>query len=209
MTLNSRRLLRIALPAVLLAVSAPAAFAMPAHIVATVHMRAGPSVEYPEVAMLISGTPLEVYGCEQAYAWCDVQAGPNRGWVDADYLQVDSGGHPVILSGAGVAIGVPLITFTFGTYWDSYYRTRPWYAQRARYLPYWRRYPHGRPPPPRRPPGARPPVRPPPHARPPPRPRPPAARPPGNRPPSGGDRPTPPPNGRPQPDNGGRPTPQA
>ena len=228
MTLNLSRTLRFVLPAVLLTVLATAAFAMPAHVVGTVHMRAGPSVEYPGVAVLISGTPLEVYGCEQAYAWCDVQAGPNRGWVDADFLQVDSGGHPMILSGAGVAIGVPLVTFTFGTYWDSYYRGRPWYAQRGRYLPYWQRYPHGRPPPHRRPPGARPPVRPPPPARPPPHPRPPVARPPGgNRPPPGGNRPPPggkplpdgkpppggnrpnvPASGRPQPDNGTRPTPQ-
>jgi uncharacterized protein YraI len=186
MTLNFRRTLRIALPAVLLALVAPAAFGMPAHIVATAHMRAGPAVDYPAVAMLSPGTPLEVYGCEQAYAWCDVQAGPNRGWVDADYLQVDSGGHPVIVANAGVAVGLPIVTFTFGTYWDSYYRGRPWYAQRARYIPYWHRYPHGRPPPRPRPPIARPPVRPHP-VRPPPRPRPPVARPPGTRPP--GNRP--------------------
>jgi uncharacterized protein YraI len=211
MTLNFRRTHRFALPAVLLTALAPAAFAIPAHIVATVHMRAGPSIEYPAVVRLIPGTPLEVYGCEAAYAWCDVQAGPNRGWVDADYVQVDSGGHPVVLAGAGVAVGVPIITFTLGTYWGSYYRTRPWYAQRAHYLSYWHRYPHGRPPPRPRPPIARPPVRPPPAVRPPPRPRPPAGnRPPqgGNRPPQGGDRPTPPGNGRPQPGNGTRPSPQ-
>jgi uncharacterized protein YraI len=204
MTLHFRRTLRLALAALLLTGVAPIALAMPAHVVATVHMRAGPSVEYPAVSMLIAGTPLEVYGCEQAYAWCDVQAGPNRGWVDADYLQVDSGGHPVILASAGVAVGVPLVTFTLGTYWSSYYRTRPWYARRAHYLGYWRRYPHGRPPPRPRPPVARPPVRPPP-VRPPPRPRPPAARPPAaGKPPQGGNRP---PQGgnRPPPDDGSRP----
>jgi uncharacterized protein YraI len=200
MTLKFRSTLRFVLAVVLLVGLAPAAFALPAHVVATVHMRAGPSVEYPAVVVLTPGTPLEVYGCEEAYAWCDVQVGPNRGWVDADYLQVDSGGHPVILAGAGVAVGVPLVTFTLGTYWSSYYPTRPWYAQRARYLSYWHRYPHGRPPPRPRPPVARPPARPPPPVRPPPRPRPPA----GGKPPQDGNRP-PPDRNRPQPDSGSRP----
>jgi uncharacterized protein YraI len=201
MKLYCPRTLRIALPAVLLALWVPVALAMPAHVVSGVHLRAGPSVEYPAVALLIPGMPIEVYGCEEAYAWCDVQAGPNRGWIAADYVQVESGGHPVILAGGGVAVGVPLVTFTLGAYWGNYYRTRPWYAQRAHYMSYWRRYPHGVRPPRPRPPVARPPVRPPPPMRPPPHPRPPVARPPGGRPPPGGKPP-------PKPDNGTRPTPQ-
>jgi len=205
MTLHFRRTLRFVLPALLSIGWAPVALAVPGHVAATVHMRAGPSIEYPVVVMLLPGTALEVYGCEEAYAWCDVQAGADRGWVDADYLQVDSGGQPVILASAGVAVGVPLVTFTFGTYWSSYYRTRPWYAQRAHYLPYWRRYPHGRPPPRPRPPIARPPGRPPPPVRPPPRPRPPGARPPATgKPPPDGNRP-PPGGNRPPPDSGSRP----
>jgi uncharacterized protein YraI len=184
---------------------APAALAAPGQVIATVHLRAGPATEYPAFALLAPGTPLEVYGCEEAYAWCDVQAGPNRGWVDAAYLQMYAGGRPLIVADSGVVLALPVLTFVLDAYWGNYYRGRPWYAQRARYYPIFRRYPHGRPPPPRpRPPALRPPPRPSPGIRPP-RPQPPpvATRPPGGtRPPPdatrppGGSRPTPNP-GRP------------
>jgi uncharacterized protein YraI len=201
-----------ALSAVLLAAWAPATLAAPGVVVHTVHMRAGPSTEYPEFVMLPPGTQLEVFGCEQGYNWCDVQAGPNRGWVDAAYLQMSYGGHPVIVADSGVVLALPVVTFVLDSYWNSYYRTRPWYSNRARYRTYWNRYPHGRPPPRPRPPVVRPPPRPrPPVAtRPPPRPRPPVATrpPPGGTRPPGGDRP-PPNNGRPPPDSGRtRPAPQ-
>jgi len=201
-----------ALSAMLLAAWAPAALAAPAVVVANVHLRAGPSTEYPGFVTLVPGTQLEVFGCEEGYNWCDVQAGPNRGWVDAAYLQMSAAGHPVIVADSGVVLALPVVTFVFDSYWNSYYRTRPWYAQRARYYSYWNRYPHGRPPPRPRPPVVRPPPRPrPPVVKPPPRPRPPpaATRPPGGtRPPDGGK--PPPGSAKPPPDSGRtRPAPQS
>lgn len=203
--------------------------AFTASIVTHVHLRAGPSIEYPGVVMLPPGAIVEVYGCEQGYGWCDVQVGPDRGWVAATYLQMPSAGGPVIVANSGVVLGIPVVSFVFDSYWGSYYRGRPWYARRGYYHNYWNRYPHGRPPPPPRPPVLRPPVRPlpPPHLRPPhPRP-PPGARPPpsgggkpppgsgrppggGSKPPAGGGRPDgakpPPGGGKPPPGNGnGRP----
>ncbi len=179
---------------------APAALAAPGEVIATVHLRAGPATEYPAFALLAPGTPLEVYGCEEAYAWCDVQAGPNRGWVDAAYLQMYAGGRPLIVADSGVVLALPVLTFVLDAYWGNYYRGRPWYSQRARYYPIFRRYPHGRPPPPRpRPPAVRPPPRPSPGIRPP-RPQPPPA---ATRP-SGGTRP---PAGTTRPPGGSRPTP--
>ena len=184
---------------------APAAFAAPAQVMATVHLRAGPATEYPAFAVLVPGTPLEVYGCEEHYEWCDVQAGPNRGWVDAAYLQMYAGGQPLIVADSGVVLALPVLSFVLDSYWGSYYRGRPWYAQRARYYPIYRRYPHGRPPPRPRPPVVRPPPRPSPGIRPP-RPQPPVVtRPPGGtRPTPGGTRPTP---GGTRPPGGNRPTP--
>lgn len=178
----------IALPFCGWAVQAQAA--LNATVMATVNLRAGPSTAYPVVAVMGQGMPVQVFGCEAGYGWCDVQVGVNRGWVAADYLQMQSPSGPVVVSSSGTLLAVPIIAFSFGTYWDSYYRTYPWYVQRSYYYPYWNRYPHGYPPPPRYPPpGWRPPPpvagwRPPPPV-------------PGWRPPYGGYPPRPPGAARP------------
>jgi uncharacterized protein YraI len=179
------------------AAGAGAAEAYTATVVGSVNMRAGPSVSYPQVALLGHGTTLQVFGCEQGYGWCDVQVGVNRGWVAAQYLQAQGPSGPVIVANAGVMLAMPIIAFSFNNYWDSYYRGRPWYGRRSYYYNYWNRYPHGRPPPPPhyRPPGYRPP---PPHAG-----RPPGIYPPppgGGKPPprpGPGNRPPPPPGSPP------------
>jgi uncharacterized protein YraI len=203
--------------------ASPLASAYSATVMAHAHLRAGPSIEYPPVVMLAPGAVVEVFGCEQGYGWCDAQIGPDRGWIDAAYLQMSAPSGPVIVADAGITLGVPVISFVLNSYWGSYYQGRPWYARRPYYYNYWNRYPHGRPPPPPHRPIVRPRPGRPPVVRPPPRPRPPVGgRPPGNRPPPGGSRPTPggggpgaskPDGGRPpggnRPDNGnGRPQPQ-
>lgn len=206
----------IAVLGLVMTASALAAQALTASVMTSVHLRAGPSTAYPSVAMLLTGSTVEVFGCEEAYNWCDVQMGPNRGWVDAAYLQAPSPGGTVIVANSAVMLGVPTVTFVLNSYWGNYYVGRPWYAQRVHYYNYWHRYPHGRPPPPPhyRPPVVRPPPppRPPPGVRPPP-PRPPPGntRPPGGKPP-GGSRPPgtgKPPPGNGKPPSGSRPTPPA
>jgi len=181
---------------------APAAVAqISATLTAGVHLRAGPAIFYPAVQIVPAGQVVQVFGCEQGFNWCDVQMGPQRGWIDAAFLQAPSPAGPVLIASSPAVVGVPLVTFSFNNYWDTWYVGRPWYARRAYYGRYWNRFPHGvpppiyrprppppvfRPPPPRPPPGARPPAgRPPPSSRPPSGGRPPAGgqRPPGNRPP--------------------------
>ena len=107
-------------------------------------------------------------------------AGPNRGWVYAQFLSYPYQNQPVPIISGGAILGLPLITFSIGPYWDNYYRGRPWYGNRS----YWynRPTPYYRPPPPRYQPvpQPRPPVYvPPPH-------RPPGYVPPPQRPPGGG-----------------------
>ena len=202
-TLRGQRVIRVTLTAIAIATMAAhatAALAFTATVVTPVHMRAGPAIEYPAVALLPPGVDVQVFGCEQGYGWCDVQAGPNRGWIAAGYLQMPAAGGTVVIASNGVTLGIPIITFSFNTYWSTWYRGRPWYAQRAHYYNYWHRYPHGRPPPPPRP---RPPARPPPAMRPPPGHAPPATRPPSGRPSHGSGKPPPgagkPPEGKPPP----------
>ena len=193
--------MRLSLAALALAMSAwtSTALAVTASVMTSVHLRAGPSTFYPSVAMLFTGTTVQVFGCEEAFNWCDVQSGLNRGWVAAAYLQAPAAGGPVIIANSGPTLGIPTATFVLNTYWGNYYRGWPWYARRPHYYNYWRRFPHGVPPPrPRppfgRPPPARPPTpRPPPGMRPPPS-RPPAPRPPPSRPPATRPPPQPRPN---------------
>ncbi|HZV93015.1 MAG TPA: SH3 domain-containing protein, partial [Caldimonas sp.] len=147
-----------------------------------VNLRAGPARDYPLVATLGPGTPLAVQGCTVGYGWCDViGAGGLRGWVYAGNLAYPYQNSEVPLLGYGATIGLPIITFSIGSYWNDYYRNRPFYRDRDRWS-------HHRPPPrpvtrPHGPP--RPIVRPPsPGPRPPfVRPRPGEAQPPAPRPP--------------------------
>lgn len=113
-----------------------------------VNLRAGPGVEYPIVAWLPQATRVEVHGCVERYEWCDVTAPDVRGWVHAAYLAYPYRNRPVPIITYGALIGLPIIIFSIGPYWDDHYRNRPWYSQRPRWE-------HRGPPPlrPRQPPG--------------------------------------------------------
>jgi len=99
----------------------------------TVNMRAGPSREYPVVTRLGGGTPVEVAGCIDDWSWCDVIAGPDRGWVYAGNLEYPYESRRVPIIRYGRDVGLPIVVFSAGPYWDTYYRGRPWYGRRQ----YW------------------------------------------------------------------------
>ena len=123
----------------------------------SVNLRAGPARDYPIVSQLPPGVPVTVMGCIAGYRWCDVALPNLRGWVYAGRLSYPYQGNPVPVLSYGTVIGVPIVTFSIGTYWGNYYRGRPWYRDQAR----WAHHPPPPPPGPGRPPGARPPGRPP------------------------------------------------
>ncbi|WP_162374739.1 SH3 domain-containing protein [Pseudoxanthomonas sangjuensis] len=120
----------------LLAAPTMASAATTAYANSTVSLRTGPDAGYPRVATLRAGTPLQVYGCINDWSWCDVSVGRDRGWVSAGHLDAYSRGHRVAVSRYGVGLGLPVIRFTFNSYWNDHYRYRTWYAQRNQWAGY-------------------------------------------------------------------------
>src|SRR5476649_349124 len=113
-----------------------------------VNMHAGPAGDYPIVTQLPGGVPVTVMGCISGYTWCDVVVPILRGWVYAGRLSYPYQGGNVPILTYGTTIGLPIVTFSIGSYWGSYYRGRPWYGQQSHWA--------NRPPPgpgPGRPPG--------------------------------------------------------
>lgn len=176
--MNFRTLLAAA---AFMGVATGAALAQNAYTTANVNMRAGPSTQYPRVATLPNGAAVDVHGCINGWSWCDTSWRGIRGWVSGRYLQMLYNNRRVYLPDYAPRIGIPIITFHFGNYWDRWYRDRPWYRERDR----WRDF---RPPLPPRPGAGNPPPPPPPSWDRPNRPRP-GANPP---PPPGWNRPNPP-----------------
>lgn len=129
------------------------ALAQIAYTTRNVNVRAGPGRDYPLVTWLVPGTQVTVVGCLADWKWCDVIVGSLRGWVYARFLSYHYDNGDVLILGYGPMLGLPIVTFSIIPYWDSYYRSRPWYHDRS----HWEH----RPPPPMRPPGGRLPPRPP------------------------------------------------
>jgi uncharacterized protein YraI len=190
-----------------------ASFAADGYLITDVNMFAGPDSSYPVVQYLPANSWISVQGCTTGWEWCDVVAGPDRGWVAGTYISYMYNNQPVYVTDYGAQIGIPIVSFVIGSYWSRYYLHRSFYRDRSRW--------YGRPipirPPARPPMRPRPPIRPPGGGRPQPpghgnRPQPPGGghrpQPPRPQPPGNGNRPQPPGGGRPQPPgNGNRPQP--
>lgn len=105
------------------------AIAAPGYALGNVYMRSGPGVQYPSVAMLPAGASVEIIGCLVGESWCDISSGPVRGWVSGNFLGQMMGGQPLVM----IQPSYPVVVFNITTYWDNYYRDRPFYPQRPRY----------------------------------------------------------------------------
>jgi len=117
----------------LLFASTQALAAYDGYVTGSVYLRAGPDSSYPRVSRLRSGESVVIEGCVDDWSWCDVSARHDRGWLSADRIQYEYEGHRVRVPRYGVQIGIPILSFVFGSYWDDHYRHRSWYRDRDRY----------------------------------------------------------------------------
>ena len=120
--------------ALVMLVGAPSNAQQLAYVSTEVNLRAGPSGDFPVVAILGGGVAITVEGCLGDYRWCDVSVGPHRGWLYAANIVYPYQGNHVPLLSYGAAIGIDVIGFSVGSYWDDYYRARSWYPQRQRWI---------------------------------------------------------------------------
>ncbi|NTJ44823.1 SH3 domain-containing protein [Agrobacterium larrymoorei] len=105
---------------------------------ANVNMRSGPSTAYPAVVVIPNGAPLTIHGCLSDTPWCDVSFSYGRGWVAGRYVQAMYRQNRVYVEPRYYRdLGVPIVTFEVGRYWDQNYRDRDFYRERDR----WRRPP--------------------------------------------------------------------
>ncbi|WP_416208001.1 SH3 domain-containing protein [Chelativorans sp. M5D2P16] len=109
-----------------------------AYTTTDVNLRAGPSTRFSRVTTLPAGVVVTLYGCTEAWGWCDAGWRGLRGWVSGHYLEALYDGRRTILPEYVPSAGIPIITFEFGTYWDRWYPDRPWYEERDRWRREWR-----------------------------------------------------------------------
>lgn len=125
----------------LIVVTSLAALAVPAapalaqrmttgYTVRTTVMRAGPDYDYPAVRRVGRNARVDIYGCLRDRSWCDVGYRFDRGWVPGRDLVADYRGRRREIS---LYPGIGILSFIFGSYWDSHYRTRSFYAERPRW----------------------------------------------------------------------------
>jgi uncharacterized protein YraI len=144
-----RRSALVSLSLASLSLAVPAlAHAADGYVTGNVTLRAGPAPDYPLIALIPAGTEVDVQGCTDGWEWCDVIAYGNRGWIAGNYVEYEYENQPVLLPAYGAQIGIPIVTFVIGSYWDNHYRNRPFYRERSRW--YRRPIEHRPPPPPLR-----------------------------------------------------------
>jgi uncharacterized protein YraI len=127
-----RRLIVVTALAVLAVPAAPALAqrATAGYVVRTTTMRAGPDYDYPAVRRVGRNVRVDIYGCLRDRSWCDAGYRSDRGWIPGRDLVADYRGRRQNIA---LYPGIGILSFIFGSYWDSHYRTRNFYAERPRW----------------------------------------------------------------------------
>lgn len=101
--------------------------------VTNVNLRAGPGTYYPVIVVVPTHAPISILGCLGDFTWCDVAFQGSRGWMRSIYLQGWYRGNYYALRDYAPRLGLRVVSFDIGPYWDSNYRERPFYRDRGRW----------------------------------------------------------------------------
>lgn len=104
-------------------------------------MYAGPGDRFPVVTTVARDSTLDVRGCVEGYRWCDVAWQNNRGWVLAERVTYPFQDRDASIRDLGDRLDIPVVGFSFGSYWDDFYTGQPWYGERERWQSMWRDQP--------------------------------------------------------------------
>jgi uncharacterized protein YraI len=99
-----------------------------------VDLRSGPDESFPIVASIPSKEHMELEGCLQNWTWCDISWNGQRGWVSGHAIEAIYQNKTSYVADIASTANVPVITYNTGTYWDTHYRTAPFYTQREHYI---------------------------------------------------------------------------
>lgn len=114
-----------------LGLASPAfAHASEAYVISDVDLASGPDQDYPVIDRLEQGSVVDIQGCTPGWAWCDVVAYGERGWVPANALEFDYQNQWVAVPEYAPRYNVPIVTFSIQSYWDTWYVHRPFYVDR-------------------------------------------------------------------------------
>jgi len=119
-----------ALVAAALPLTSASAQTMRGYTSVATRLYAGPLRDYPTVRYVRRGVRVSVHGCLRDWSWCDVTYRYNRGWIAGSALRVSHDGRR---RGLAADLGIGVISFSFGSYWDNYYRGRSFYSERPRW----------------------------------------------------------------------------
>ncbi len=96
-------------------------------------LRAGPDADYPRVGIVYPRSRVLIHGCLRDWSWCDISNRANRGWVSGVHISGIWQGRQQAIPAIAPYLGVGILSFSFGNYWDSHYRTQPFYRERDRW----------------------------------------------------------------------------
>jgi uncharacterized protein YraI len=83
------------------------------------NVRAGPSTRYQIIAQLAPGTAVDVLGCLETRAWCQILIDDLEGWVYSRRLEFDYSGQRYLVPDYYSYFNAPFVYFNFGNY-DNY-----------------------------------------------------------------------------------------
>jgi uncharacterized protein YraI len=104
-----------------------------AYVTVNLNHRAGPGTRFPVLTTVPNGSAVTVFGCLSDMSWCDGAFRGHRGWFSARYLWIPYREARLTVPSYARYAYLPIVTFRIQSYWDHYYRERPFYAQLAFY----------------------------------------------------------------------------